>query len=257
MLPKNLNRLFIFLLICCCGCAGPQKTVDPKIKQADATRNLGEAYMSKGDFTKALREFIKAERLNPDDPYLQNDLGLAYLAKKKPNKAIYHFERAIKLKQDYTPALNNLGQAYLTKKEWDRAIKIFEEVLEDVLYVTPHYPMVNLGWAYYNKGEYRVAEKYYLESLENQPDFTHALYGLGRCYLKQGRLTEAKSVLERAASLSPQTAEIFFELANAYKLSRDYRNAYLAYQKVVELKPQSAMAQTARQEAARMRRYAQ
>jgi Tfp pilus assembly protein PilF len=257
MHPFNLKSLVILLLICCCGCAGNKALVNKKIKQSQATRNLGEAYMAKGEFTKALREFIRAERFYPDDPYLQNDLGLAYLAKKKPNKAIPHFERAIVLKQDYTPALNNLGRAYLAKQKWDDAIKIFEEVLDDVLYATPHYPLVNMGWAYYNKGAYRLAEKYYLEALENQPEFTHALYGLGRCYLKQGRLSEAKAVLEKASRLSPRAVEIYFELAHAYQLSREYNKAYRAYIKVVELAPESAQAQTARGQAARMQRYAQ
>jgi type IV pilus assembly protein PilF len=56
----------------------------PRIKKkAAASRNLGEAYLSEKNYTAALGELLKAERLNPEDPILQNDLGLVYMAKEK------------------------------------------------------------------------------------------------------------------------------------------------------------------------------
>ena len=47
-------------------------------KQGEAYRNIGEAYMEQKDYTSALKQFLQAEKLYPDDPFLQNDLGLAY-----------------------------------------------------------------------------------------------------------------------------------------------------------------------------------
>ena len=44
-------------------------------KRGKALRNLGEEYYRQGDYTSALREFLKAEALYPDDPFLQNDLA--------------------------------------------------------------------------------------------------------------------------------------------------------------------------------------
>ena len=64
----------------------------------------------KGNYTAALGELLKAERLNPDDPILHNDLGLAYMAKEKIDLAVVHFEKAVQLKPDLLPGQKQPGQ---------------------------------------------------------------------------------------------------------------------------------------------------
>ena len=134
--------------------------------QAEAARNLGEAYLRQGDYTAALRELLKAEVMAPTDYFLQNDLGLAYYYKGEPELAIGHFKKALEIKEDYAPARNNLGNAYAEQKEWDKAIEQYKSVTSDLLYATPQFPYSNLGIAYYHKKEYGLSEKYFLEALK-------------------------------------------------------------------------------------------
>ena len=230
----------IFFLVSCAT------NLEVRKKQEEASRNLGEAYMGQGDYTAALREFLKAEKLYDRDPYLQNDLGLVYMAKERIDLAIHHFKKAVEIKPDYTPAKNNLGTAYLAQKKWDDAIACFKGITGDLLYATPHYPLSNLGWAYYNKKEYRLAEKYYQDTLKIEPEFVIALRGLGKTYIAMGRIPEAVAILEKAARNSPRFAELYFDLANAYTLSRKYKKAFDTYKKVIELAPDSALAVEAR-----------
>ena len=110
------------MLVITVACIASQEV---RRKQGEASRNLGEAFMATGDFTSALKELLKAEKLTPKDPFLQNALGLTYYAKKSIDRAIHHFKKAVELKPDYTPAKNNLGVAYMAKKDWDMAISIF------------------------------------------------------------------------------------------------------------------------------------
>ena len=137
-----LSILWIFSLFACAGTQAKRK------KQARLTRALGEAYMQQGNFTEALREFLKAEKLNRNDHLLHNDLGLAYMAKERLEKAEFHFKKAIDLRTEYAPAKNNLGTVYLVQKDWDAAIAQFQTVARDVLYATPHFPLTNMGIAY-------------------------------------------------------------------------------------------------------------
>jgi type IV pilus assembly protein PilF len=211
-------------------------------KQGEAARNLGEVYFEQGNYTEALREFLKAESLYPDDPFLQNDLGLTYKAKKKPDLAISHFKKALTLKPDYASAKNNLGTVYLDKGEWDVAIGYFKEVAGNLVYASPHLPLSNLGWAYYNKKAYEHAEKYYLEALEIAPKFFNALRGLGLTYMAMGRIPEGVEILESAVKEYPRMALLYFDLATAYTLLHDYESALNAYKKVDELAPKSALA---------------
>ena len=243
--------LGLFLIFCIASCAA---NIEVRKKQGEASRNLGEAYMQQGDFSSALRELLKAEKIYPKDPLLQNDFGLAYMAKDRLDLAVKHFKNAVKLKPDYTPARNNLGTAYLAKKEWDVAIACFKEIVDDILYATPHFPLTNLGWAYYNKHEYKVAEKYYLDALKLEPNFIIALRGLGQTYIAMERAADAVAILEKAVKNYPRSAESYFYLAKAYSLSGEYKKAVSAYNKVIELAPESFLAGEAQKEVEKIKR---
>ena len=241
------SMFLLFFLVSCSA------NLEVRKSQEEASRNLGEAYMGQGDYTSALKEFLKAEKLYSKDPYLQNDLGLVYMAKKKIDIAINHFKKAVEIKPDYAPAKNNLGTAYLAQKKWDDAIACFKEITGDLLYATPHYPLSNLGFAYYNKKEYRLAEKYYQDALKIEPGFVYALSGLGKTYIATGRIPEAVTILEKATRNSPRSAKLYFDLADAYRLSQEHKKALDAYSKVLELAPNSPLAVEARKEAEKIR----
>jgi len=243
------HRYFRYLLISVClltllSCAtGPDRVL--LRNQGEASRNLAEAYMADGNFTSALRELLKAEPMIPDDPFLHNDLGLVYMAKNRHDLAIESFKKSIALNPDFIPACNNLGTAYLAQQEWDTAIEVFKELSGNLLYGTPHYPLSNLGWAYYNKKDYRLAEKYYLEALRIEPKFIIAMRGLAKTYIGMGKISEAIAKLEKAVTLAPQVPELYFDLGEAYTLAGDIQKALTAFNKVYELSPGSTLADAA------------
>ena len=240
----HVRPWMILILIFTVACAS---TEDPQRKRkAVAARNLGEAYLLEGNFTLALKEFLKAESLNPDDPYLQNDIGLAYYGKRMYDKAIRHYKRALDLESDYAPAMNNLGNAYMAQQRWDSAIEYYEKALESALYATPHFPLSNLGAVYYEKKDYRRSEQYYLEALDLQSDFVQALRGLARTYMTVGRMEDAIFKLNKAVRINPASARLHYELGNAYRLAGYRRDARNAYQQAIQLAPESAVADEAR-----------
>lgn len=206
-------------------------------QQGEALRNLAEAYMADGNFTFALRELLEAEQMIPDDPFLHNDLGLVYLAKKRYDLSIESFRKAVSLNPDYIPARNNLGTAYLAKGDWDAAIEIFQELSENLLYGTPHYPLSNLGWAYYNKKDYRKAQSYYLQALRIEPKFIIALRGLAKTYAATGETKQAIDTLEKAIAISPRFSELYYDMGETYELAGDRRQAVSAYRKVISISP--------------------
>lgn len=237
-----LAILWIVFLISCAGAQEKRK------KQSRITRELGEAYMQQGNYTESLKELLKAEKLYAMDHLLQNDLGLVYMAKKRFDKAEHHFKKAIDMRAEYAPAKNNLGTVYLARHDWDAAIKQFNTVAGDILYGTPHFPLTNIGIAYYNKHDYANAERYYLDALDLEPSFLLALRGLSKTYIAMNRLPQAVATLEKAVNIAPLSADLFLELGNAYHMSGDTQNALLAYQKVISLSPNTSLAETAQKE---------
>jgi len=247
-----IRAVMVILILGSVSCAA---NLEIQKKQAEASRNLGEAYYRQKNYPEALGEFLKSETIYPGDPFLQNDLGMTYIAMKKMDLAIKHFKKAIEIKPDYAPAINNLGTAYLNKKEWDTAIRYFKEVTKNLLYATPHFALSNLGWAYYNKKEYILAEKFYLKALEINPKFVNALVGLGKTYTAMGRGSEAVATLEKAVKDYPRLGQLYLELARAYTLSGKYKKALDAYEKAVEFAPGSSLAREAEAEAQKIRKF--
>ena len=238
----------LILLVASCG---PNKA---ELRRREiAQRDLGSQYLLAGDSTTALKHLLEAEKLYPKDHILQNYLGLAYMAKNSPDLAIEHYRKALKLKSDYAPAKNNLGAAYLEKKDWDAAIAVYQELTGDLLYATPHFPLSNLGFAYYQKKQYKKSEKYYREALKLEPTHPPALRGLGRTYVAMGRGAEAVAALSLVVERCPEFAGAHYDLARAYMLLRNYKRAKAAYRKVVELNPGSPEAAEAKRMLHRLR----
>jgi type IV pilus assembly protein PilF len=233
------------VLFCVFLACTPKENLEQQKLQAEATRNLGEAYLREGRYSAALKELLKAEAMTSDDYFLQFDLGLTYLFMNQTDKAIYHFKKSLAIKDDYGPARNNLGNAYVEKQEWDKAIEQYEIVTSNLLYATPQFPYSNLGIAYYHKKEYALSEKYFKKSLDIMPDFDRPLYGLSQTYIATGRISKAVETLEFAVAKHPENARIHFELAETYKLKRDYRRAYGSYLHVVQINPDTPLADKA------------
>jgi type IV pilus biogenesis/stability protein PilW len=245
----NQKALLIFILISLTAFSCATTTKSPKVKpddQATSIRNIGEAAIIQGNFTAAIKELLDAEKLNPKDPLTQNYLGIAYKNKQMTDLAISHFKKAIELKPDYSQAMNNLGTAYLDKEDWDNAITCFKDVVNDVLYLTPQYPIANLGWAYYKKKDYNAAEKYYRQALKVQPNLIVALNGLGQTYIETGKYAEAVDTFEKALQYGNQIPQLHFQLAKAYELENNYKKAITSYKKVIEIAPESEIAEDAK-----------
>ncbi len=238
----------VLMLLCIFSCATTSTNPEEDRRQEEAVRAIGEAYLKQQQFNQALKELHKAEKIFADDHILQNDLALTYMGKGHIDIAISHFKRAIELKPDYAVAKNNLGTAYIFQSKWDLAIEVFESIFEDLFYATPHYPLSNLGWAYFNKQNFALAEKYYLQALEIEPNFSVALRGLGRTYTRVGKDEKAVKILERAVVMSagPPKGEAYFLLAKAYMAVGDNNNARQALVHAVEFNPDSEMAKEAK-----------
>lgn len=236
---------WFFLMFALAACA---TTTDEKSKKTSkAYRRVGEAYLQQGNLAVAMKEFKKAEAKYADDHLLQYDMGLVYLRKKRYDQALVRFKRALDLKPDYGEAINSMGNAYAGKGDWDQAIFYYKKVVGDILYGTPHFGYSNLGNAYYYKGDLELSEKYYLEALNAKPGFTRALQGLARTYIAMGRIPEAVGKLEKAVRKAPDSPALHFQLAKAYQLALEFKKAYDSYRKVIELAPESPLADQAEQ----------
>uniref|UniRef100_A0A452TKA6 Tetratricopeptide repeat domain 37 n=1 Tax=Ursus maritimus TaxID=29073 RepID=A0A452TKA6_URSMA len=84
---------------------------DPK--DFNCWESLGEAYLSRGGYTTALKSFTKASELNPESTYSVFKVAAIQQILGKYKEAIAQYQLIIKKKEDYVPALKGLGECHL------------------------------------------------------------------------------------------------------------------------------------------------
>jgi len=237
-------QYLILVFIVMVGCSSHTKE---QAKIAIATRALGEAYMTQGNHRAALRELDNAQKITPNDPFLQYDLGLVYMALEKYDQAEIHLKKAIEIKSDYTAAMNSLGAVLMKQKRWDAAISFFKRTADSLLYTTPHYPLSNMGWAYLGKKDYMRAETSFKKALKAKPDFINAIHGLATTYLSTGQVQRSQKLLNKAISKFPGVPIFHADFAKALEMEGQFSMAKRAWKLVIDLAPDSELADEARQ----------
>jgi tetratricopeptide (TPR) repeat protein len=243
-----MHRLRPFLLLAVslaflAGCAASEQAK----QKASIHFRLGSEYLQRGDPISALREFLEAEKLNPDDASVQFGLGSALNARGRFQDGLRHYRKALKLDPKFTEVHNAMGSTYLELGQWDDAIKEFEITLNDLLYLTPFYVENNLGWAYYKKGDFPRAIEHYRRALSMKPDFGLAYYNVGLAYKDNKQTEEAIAAMRSAISQVPNLLDAHLQLGILSFNAGIRDQARKAFEEVVRLSPQSDSARLAQQ----------
>ncbi|KAG8456369.1 hypothetical protein GDO86_002230 [Hymenochirus boettgeri] len=84
---------------------------DPK--DSNCWECLGEAYLSRGGYTTALKSFMKANVLNPDSVYCLYKIASIKQILGTYKEAITQYQGILRMSGDYVPALKGLGECHL------------------------------------------------------------------------------------------------------------------------------------------------
>ncbi|XP_009682805.2 superkiller complex protein 3 isoform X3 [Struthio camelus] len=124
---------------------------DPK--DANCWESLGEAYLSRGSYTTALKSFTKASELNPELVYSIYKAAAIEQILGKYEDAIATYQQILKKTKEYVPALKGLGECYLmlARSALDRyldgkAVDYIEQALEFFTRATKCRPDVSTLW---------------------------------------------------------------------------------------------------------------
>jgi type IV pilus assembly protein PilF len=232
-----------------CGVVGGCAYHEWKQQQADAHLKIGIALLGSGQFHEAMKELLVAESNDPSDPLIHYNLGIAYHGKGLDEKAIEEFRRALALKPDYAEASNYLGALYLASGRWDDAIRSFEAALANIFYDTPSVALYNMGWAHYKKGNLETALQKYQLAIRRQP--SSALLPLlekaiGLVKLDEGNVEGALLHFSKSVELAPFLVESHYWMGVCYERMKDRERASRAFQTVIEMAPDTDLAQRAK-----------
>lgn len=137
------------------------------LDKARAYVQRGIAYGKNSEYDKAIVDFTKALKLEPNNMFACCNRGLAYLEKGAPDQAIADFNKALGLQLPDTMRAKvyfDRGNAYFLKGYDDQAIEDFSKMLELSLDLDDR---LRAGMAYWGRAIAYFAKNSLLDAFEN------------------------------------------------------------------------------------------
>jgi len=213
--PKPIAAWIAVLALGLPGCAstpapqrpGPKATSEltafEREGRSRAHYDLAVDHLANGRTAHALREFLSAVELQPDDAWIHLGLGECYRRKSLYDKAEHHLLRAVELKPHFQTATLNLSALYAHMQRYDESAVWAQKLVEDPTYPAPWRAYNNLGWAHLRSGRTEEARSALQRSLEYDPGFWPAHLNLGILESETGSKLEAIEHFEQTIALEP------------------------------------------------------
>jgi type IV pilus assembly protein PilF len=225
-----ITVLYSFLII---GCNAT--TTATGKEKAHAWEDMGRSLVMQGNLRGGLAYLLKAIEVDPENADLHHELALVYRDLKEYDLSLTHFKKALSLRPKFPEAYNNLGTLYLLMSQWDLAIESFNISLSDLLYKTPYIAYNNMGWAFYNKGDYEKAINNYKLALRDYPTYAPCHTNLGLAYEALGRFSEAIEAYNKAITCDPDYTPPYYRVGKLYFQQGQMSDALRALKRFVEI----------------------
>ncbi len=128
----------------------PAARPGPTVRHPLSPELRGDLFLARGQYMDA----IKAYREVPSkSASLWNRMGIAWQHLFATDEALEDYQRALRMKPNYPEAINNLGTIYYEKKNYKKAEKLYHRALK----FTPQSAALynNMGAAYFAQGKLR------------------------------------------------------------------------------------------------------
>lgn len=191
-------------------------------------------------FDEAEKLYLEAVGMAPDAKQYKLNLGNLYMAKEDWEKAVETYKAITAKEPLYFPAVNNLAMALIRLDKKDEAL----EVIEDIKKLKSNYPMAYRMEAiiWYEKGDYEKALKAADKNIILDPNNPETFEILGQIFNRQEKFEDAVIALKRAVDLDPDNTDNMVSLGLAYGNIKQFDLAKPVFEKVVSRDPSNETA---------------
>ncbi|WP_301409624.1 tetratricopeptide repeat protein [Borreliella tanukii] len=246
-------------------------TINPN--DIHASKTLAQAHENNGDLLKAENIYEKITKLkNTKEDYYK--LGIIRFKLKKYEHSIESFDQAIRLDPKHKKAHNNKGIALMMLNQNKKAIESFEKAIQiDKNYDTAYYQKgiaeekngdmqqafesfknaynidkklnyaLKAGIVSNNLGNFKKSEEYlsfFNDNTKNPNEI--AIYNLSIAKFENNKLEESLEAINKAINLNPEKNEYLYLKASINLKNKNYQNAILLYNLVIEKNPENTSA---------------
>ena len=169
--------------------------------------NLGELYARQGKVEEAIKEFETILEKSPQQPAVLTILGMLHEQQTNFPRATAKYEEALHINANFAPAANNLAWILLEHGgDKERALSYAETAWKASSPKDPHIADT-LGWVYFQKQMYGKAAGLLKEAVDGLPEDPIVLYHYGMAQYWNDNNAEAKKVLTKFLTLSPNNPD--------------------------------------------------
>jgi|GEM_PF-629392 len=195
--------------------------------------SLGEYFMSKKMTKLGEYHYAMASSVGLKIDALQCNIGNAFLFRGMDDRALAEYQKVLKLNPNNFTASANISTIFLRHGKIDEAIV----QAKDALKINPNHStaLYNLAAAYLQKGMYQDAIEPLQKDLRQEPDNSGALSNLGVAYIYTNRFSDAVDVLRKAVKLEPKDVANHTNLGMAYQQLNLYESAINEYLTAIQI----------------------
>lgn len=187
----------------------------------------GSAYSALGDLDQAV-EYLEQSVEENETVNALFELGVTYMQQKEFKRAIEMFFKLKDLDPSYTSVYPNLAQSLEEENQLEKAAEIVQEGLRMDQY---NYELFAIGAEVALKLEQEeTAEEYYLEAMALVPENESLQLAYSNLLLKQERLEETVSLIEKALGNGQSDPQFYWNLAVANEKMEEYVQAEKAFE---------------------------
>ena len=199
----RLFAMSVFLLVLLVGGCTPKITTKDK---ALSHFKMGQSYLANKNYTQALDELLKAEKLSPRDASIQSHLAEAYFGKRAFALSETHYKKSLELNPGDPNVENNLAALYLAMQRWEDAAMLFRKVADNLLFSHRVRALVGMGIAYQRNGDYIKSILSFDEALKASPNSPSIMTLEAQSYMLMGKHDLARKRLVRVVGMMPENS---------------------------------------------------
>jgi Tfp pilus assembly protein PilF len=222
--------------------------------QANDRYQLAQQYLGSQSYVLAEQEIRKALDLTPQEPKYFELLALIYQAQGRIRQAYETYQVALRADEISPSTLVNYSTLLLLREEYDEAIEISRRALQEPCYARPALAHTNIGLAYLKKNQFVQAEEHFLIALDYQPELAEAHHNLGLVHERLGKRTKAILAFREAIRSNSDYPEAHASLGRLLLQDGRPEEARNAFERVIDLAPDSELAVASRQHIKRLPR---
>jgi len=190
------------------------------------------------DAERALAEYEELKKQAPDHVEIHFEMATLYMKLGKFDIALEYLKKYIEQKPFFAKAQYYTGWIYMQKKEWEQSEKWYLEALNLNDQFTQAY--IDISIVYYKQKKYDLFYDSYRKALELSPNYTDK--AIAHLFNKFGDWDKAIEYYKKAEVIRPTDSELFYELGWCYIQKKEWQNAINSYKKAISLNDKFIMA---------------